>query len=94
LRPSPGMSTEVVQVYQATELTQQQRSGPAEGEEADLDAQWIPLPEALQQVLEGRITNGLAVAGLLAVAIRIGLRDGTRRPADAPWPTSTETNTD
>jgi 8-oxo-dGTP pyrophosphatase MutT (NUDIX family) len=92
LRPSPGMSTEVVRVYQATELTQQQRPGDAEGEETDLQTQWIPLPQALQHVFQGRITNGLAVAGLLAVAIRIGLHDGTRRPADAPWPPPTKQN--
>jgi ADP-ribose pyrophosphatase len=80
------MCTEVVRVYQATDLTRQHGSGEAEGEEADLETQWVPLAEALQQVLEGRITNGLAVAGLLAVAVRIGLHDNTRRPADAPWP--------
>src|ERR1700712_1569368 len=51
LRPSPGMCTEVARIYQATDLTQQQRSGEAEGEEGDLEAQWIPLAEALQQVL-------------------------------------------
>jgi ADP-ribose pyrophosphatase len=87
MRPAPGMSTEMVRVYQATQLTQQQRSGDAEGEEADLHTRWTPLPEALKQVLEGRITNGLAVAGLLAV--RVGLRDDTSRSADAPWPAHT-----
>src|ERR1700712_3903125 len=35
LRPSPGMSTEVVRIYQATGLTRHQRAGGAEGEEAD-----------------------------------------------------------
>jgi len=29
----------------------------------------VPLPQAVSEVLTGRITNGLAVAGLLAAAV-------------------------
>ena len=87
LRPSPGMSTEVVRVYQATQLTNGERPGNAEGEEADLESRWVWLPDAVTEVLAGPITNGLAVAGVLAAAVRLGLRDDTTRPADAPWPT-------
>jgi 8-oxo-dGDP phosphatase len=79
LRPSPGISTEAGRVYQA--------SG-AQGEERDLQSRWVPLQEALSEVLAGRITNGLAVAGLLAAAVRAGLADDHRRSADAPWPGS------
>ena len=82
VRPSPGMSTEVARVYQATQLNQQQRSGGAEGEETDLRTQWLPLADALRQVIDGRITNGLAVAGLLAASVRLGLSDDTTRPAE------------
>jgi 8-oxo-dGDP phosphatase len=86
LRPSPGISTEVCRVYQAGQLTQGDRVGDQEGEERDLQSRWVPLPAAVRDVLAGRITNGLAVAGLLAAAVRLGLADDHTRPADAPWP--------
>jgi len=86
LRPSPGFSTEVCRVYQAEHLTLGDRVGPQEGEERDLQANWMPLQEAVSEVLAGRVINGLAVAGLLAAALRAGLTDDHRRAADAPWP--------
>jgi ADP-ribose pyrophosphatase len=86
LRPSPGISTEVCRVYQAEHLRQGERIGEEEGEERDLRSRWVPLQEALSEVLAARITNGLAVAGLLAAAVRLGLADDHRRSADAPWP--------
>jgi len=86
LRPSPGISTESARVYQATGLRKRDRPGDADGEESDLEIEWVPLPEAVARALEGRITNALAVAGLLALAVRLGLQDETTRPADAPWP--------
>jgi ADP-ribose pyrophosphatase len=86
LRPSPGISTEVCRVYHAGQVIQGQRRGTHEGEENDLQSRWVPLPEALTEVFDGRITNGLAVAGLLAVAVRLGLADEHTRPASTPWP--------
>jgi ADP-ribose pyrophosphatase len=86
LRPSPGISTEVARVYQAAGLRKGERPGDAEGEESDLETEWVPLPQAISRVLEGRITNALAVAGLLAAAIRLGLADDSTRQFDAPWP--------
>jgi len=43
-------------------------------------------PEAVSEVLTGRITNGLAVAGLLAAAAGTDAAPAWIRPADAPWP--------
>lgn len=57
LYPSPGMTNEQVRVFLARELR------PGEGE---LPVSWMPLAEAVHQVYAGKITNGLAVAGLLA----------------------------
>jgi 8-oxo-dGTP pyrophosphatase MutT (NUDIX family) len=86
LRPSPGMSTEVCRVYQAEQLTGGKRRGDQEGEEDDLQFRWVPMPDALAEVLDGRITNGLAVSGLLAVVARFGQSGDHARPADTPWP--------
>jgi 8-oxo-dGTP pyrophosphatase MutT (NUDIX family) len=86
LHPSPGMSTETVRIYLATDLNDQGRTGEASGEEKDLEQRWLPLPQALDEVLSGAITNGLAVAGLLAACGHAGVTSATTRAADAKWP--------
>jgi 8-oxo-dGTP pyrophosphatase MutT (NUDIX family) len=86
LHPSPGMSTEVVRVYLATELDVEDRAGDAAGEEKDLEQRWLPLQLAHEKVLSGAITNGLAVAGLLAACVHAGISCTTTRAAEADWP--------
>jgi len=45
---------------------------------------WLPLDEAVRQVLAGEIVNSTTVAGILAVyAVRTGAV--RPRPLDAPW---------
>jgi hypothetical protein len=44
----------------------------------------VPLPQAVSEVLTGRITNCLAVAGLLAAAAGTDAATAWIRPADAP----------
>ena len=65
LVPSPGFCTERVHVYLATELREVGRP-EAEHEEADMEVFRMPLAEAVDAVLDGRIVNGIAVAGILA----------------------------
>lgn len=79
---APGFSDECVRVYLATGITEIERP-EAEHEEADLTLDWVPLSEAVRQVLAGEIVNSLAVAGILAahaVPDRSELRS-----ADSPW---------
>jgi len=66
LHLSPGVSTEAGRVYLAERLTIGPHSGEAEGEEAFLTTRWLPLEEAVSWVLDQRITNSLAVGGILA----------------------------
>ena len=86
LRPSPGISTEVCRVYQAGQLHAEEQANSGPDEESDLRSRWVPLPQAVNEVLTGRITNGLAVAGLLAAAAATEDTPARPRPADAPWP--------
>jgi ADP-ribose pyrophosphatase len=65
LHPSPGMSGERVRVFLARDLRRTE-GGPDPDDDEDLERQWVPLREALDRVRSGDITNGLAVAGLLA----------------------------
>lgn len=63
--PSPGFCTERVHVFLATGLRQVDRPEP-EHEEADMAVERMPLGDAVDAVLDGRIVNGIAIAGILA----------------------------
>ena len=63
--PSPGFCTERVHVYLATGLREVARP-EARHEEADMEIERMPFAEAVDAVLDGRIVNGIAVAGILA----------------------------
>jgi ADP-ribose pyrophosphatase len=90
LRPSPGISTEVCRVYQAEQLDIVEKAGDRPDEESELRSRWVPLAQAVSDVLTGGITNGLAVAGLLAATAGADAARPQIRPADAPWPESAE----
>ena len=47
---------------------------------------WVPLDEARDLVLAGRLHNPAAVSGVLAAAAARTAGWDTLRPADAPWP--------
>jgi ADP-ribose pyrophosphatase len=68
LHPSPGMSDEVVQVYLARDVDPVE-GGPHPDDDEDLERSWVPRTQAVERVRTGEITNGLAVAGLLAASI-------------------------
>jgi 8-oxo-dGTP pyrophosphatase MutT (NUDIX family) len=83
--PSPGFSDESVRIYLASGLSDVDRPDPADDEEADLELHWVPLAEAVRQVLAGEIVNSSTCAGVLAAyAVRAGAAEP--RPVDAPWP--------
>jgi 8-oxo-dGDP phosphatase len=88
LRPSPGLSDEVVRIYLARDLTDVPTADRHVGrhEEVDLGAHRVPLDEAVAAALAGRIENGVAVAGLLATAHARDAGWAPLRPAEAPWP--------
>lgn len=67
LRPSPGGNDEVIRVYLATGVIESAGDFERTDEEAELVSRWVPLAEAVQAVLEGRITNGTTVSALLAL---------------------------
>jgi ADP-ribose pyrophosphatase len=88
LRPTPGLSDEVVRVFLARELTEVPVAERYVGthEEVDLEAYRVPLDDAVADTLAGRIENAVAVAGLLAAARARDAGWAPLRPADAPWP--------
>jgi 8-oxo-dGTP pyrophosphatase MutT (NUDIX family) len=86
LHTSPGGSDEAVRVFLARGLSP---ADPAAGfvvedEELQITIERVDLDEAVRRCLSGDITNGIAVAGIMAAA---SARDtgAVLRPADAPW---------
>lgn len=88
LHTSPGMTNEAIRIYLARGLAPVPESErfEAEHEERTMQVQRQPLSELVDMVFAGDLTNGPAVAAVLAA-------DGLRRrgwtglrPADAPWP--------
>lgn len=67
---SPGASDESITVYLARDLTPVPEAERYErvDEEAAMVASWLPLDEAVQAVLTGRLHNPTAVVGVLAAA--------------------------
>lgn len=72
LYSSPGFTNERVEVYLATGLAPvpDEERTPRADEEADMDTVWVPLDDAVAAILDCRIANALAVAGILALAAR------------------------
>jgi ADP-ribose pyrophosphatase len=67
--PSPGFCDERWWVYLARDLSSAEATDfVREHEEADMQAIWVPLDEAVRAVHQRRITDALAVAAILAVA--------------------------
>jgi 8-oxo-dGDP phosphatase len=83
---SPGMSNEAIRIYLARDVSAADGAKfAARDEEADLTIRWVPLADAIDAVLAGRLHNPMAVMGLLA-AERLLRPDAALRPADTPWP--------
>ncbi len=85
---SPGSSDEANRVFLARDIgsVPEPDRHTRTGEEADMLVRWIPLDEARDGVLAGRITNPGSVVGILAAAAARDQGWATLRPADSPWP--------
>jgi 8-oxo-dGTP pyrophosphatase MutT (NUDIX family) len=83
---SPGFTNELVRVFLARELSAVPEADRHDrhDEEADLEVAWFDLDEAVAMVFSGEITNGPAVAGLLAAARARDAGWAVLRPAGTP----------
>lgn len=84
---SPGMTDEAVRIYLARDV--RAADGPrheGEHEEADMPARWVPLDEAVQAVLQGRLHNPMGAMGVLSVAAARASGYTALRDAHTPWP--------
>jgi ADP-ribose pyrophosphatase len=84
---SPGMTDEAIRIFLAREVRESaQPRFAGEHEEADMPTRWIPLAEAVEAVMSGRLHNPIAVSGILSTAAAARTSYAGLRPAGAPWP--------
>lgn len=83
---TPGMSDEGVRIYLAEDLqvVPEDQRHQREAEEARLVTAWVPLQEAVDAILAGKVHNGPAVVGILGLNAQrsSGL---TPRSTDSAW---------
>src|SRR5690606_7411271 len=65
---TPGGNDEMIHIYLATGVEAAPETFSREHEEADMRLEWVPLPEVVEGVLEGRLHNGILSIGALAAA--------------------------
>ncbi len=85
---SPGGMDEALRCYLARDISAVPESERHRrtGEELGMPTRWVPLDEARDAVLAGRVHNPGAVVGILAAWVsRLG-GWATLRPASQPWP--------
>jgi len=84
---SPGMTDEAFRVFLAqglSEIPLAERYVPVH-EEAEMTVARVPLDEAVTRVLDGDISNAMAVVGILAAARARDIGFASLRPPDSPW---------
>jgi 8-oxo-dGTP pyrophosphatase MutT (NUDIX family) len=88
LHTSPGMTDEAIRIYLARGLAEvdADKRFEAEHEEVTMTVERHPLEELVRQALAGELTNGPAVAGVLAAHAARERNWAGLRPADASWP--------
>lgn len=68
---TPGGNDEMIHIYLATGISATAASHAREDEEADIRVEWVPLADAADAVLEGRLRNGVLSIGVLAAERRL-----------------------
>ncbi|OFE17757.1 ADP-ribose pyrophosphatase [Humibacillus sp. DSM 29435] len=85
---SPGAFPETVRVFLARGLTAvpDAETHQRTAEELTIRPLWVPLDDAVEAALLGRISNSATLVGLLSAEAARTRGWSTLRPPDAPWP--------
>nr|WP_040399864.1 NUDIX hydrolase [Cellulomonas massiliensis] len=86
LNTTPGGSTERIVVFLARDLSPvpDEHRFSREDEEAAMVPRWVPLDEAVEAVLDGRLHSPTTVTGVLAAATARSLGWSTLVPVEVP----------
>lgn len=71
---TPGGNDELIHIYLASGISMAPDIHAREDEEADICVEWVPLADAVDAVLNGRMRNGILTIGVLAASARRGGR--------------------
>ncbi|MCU1537124.1 MAG: ADP-ribose pyrophosphatase [Humibacillus sp.] len=85
---SPGAFPETVRIFLARDLHEVQAADAHErtAEELSIRPLWVPLDDAVDAALAGRISNSATLVGLLSAGLSRDRGWSTLRPHDAAWP--------
>jgi 8-oxo-dGDP phosphatase len=81
---SPGITSERIRIFLARDLTPVISDYQREAEEKFLRQDRVPLDDAVQAALAGKLHNGATIQGVLATYIARPAGFAALRPADAP----------
>jgi ADP-ribose pyrophosphatase len=81
---SPGITDEKIRIFLARGLAPAESDYEREGEEKFLRTGWVPLAEAVEAALAGKLHNGATIQGVLAGYVASSTGFSGLRPADAP----------
>ena len=70
---TPGGNNETIAIFLARDLRHQGHELELEGEETDMQVEWIPLGEALASVLASDMRSPSAAVGIMAAARNLGI---------------------
>lgn len=68
---TPGGNDELIHIFLATGLSDAETPHAREDEEADIRVEWVPLTDAVDAVLAGRMRNGILSLGVMAATLRL-----------------------
>ncbi|GAA1640664.1 NUDIX domain-containing protein [Microbacterium flavum] len=68
---TPGGNDEIVHIFLARGLAATSSAFARTDEEADIRMEWVPLQDAVDAVLSGRMRNAILASGILAAAERL-----------------------
>ena len=68
---TPGGNVEMIHVFLATGVSSTAQAHEREDEEADIRVEWVPLSDAVEAVLAGRMHTGILSIGVLAAERRL-----------------------
>jgi ADP-ribose pyrophosphatase len=82
---SPGGTSEAMRVFLARDLHPVEHDYVRAEEEAELVPRWVPLVEAVEAALDGRVQNAVTVSAVLAAWAARGRGWETLRDPELPW---------
>lgn len=70
---TPGGNSERISIFLAKGLQHVGHDFSLEGEETDMDVEWVPLEKALESVLNSQIKSPTAQVGIMAISLKLGI---------------------